>query len=65
LCWSAIQLSTWPFGKYKGHQLSSIPNDYYSWAFKNVDALKEGSSGYDSDLAESVRHVLEARLLAS
>lgn len=65
LCWSAIPLSTWPFGKYKGHQLSSIPNDYYSWAFKNVDALKEGSSGYDSDLAESVRHVLEARLLAS
>lgn len=65
LCWSPIIQRTWPFGKYKGKDLDSIPNDYYSWAFKNVDSLKDDSSDYDMDLAESVRRVLEARLLAA
>jgi DNA polymerase III epsilon subunit-like protein len=64
LCWNPIIQSVWPFGKHKGTLLTDIPNDYYSWAFKNVDSLKEGSAGYDMDLAESVRQVLEARLLA-
>ncbi len=65
LCWSPIIQSTWPFGKYRGKPLAEIPNDYYTWAFNNVDAIREGSSGYDMDLAESVRLTLEARLLGS
>jgi DNA polymerase III epsilon subunit-like protein len=65
LCWNPIIQSVWPFGKHRGVLLTEIPNDYYAWAFANVDSLKEGSAGYDMDLAESVRQVLEARLLAS
>lgn len=62
---SPIPIKTWPFGKYRGQPLSDTPNDYYSWALGNVDSLKEGSSAYDPDLAESVRQVLEARLASS
>jgi DNA polymerase III epsilon subunit-like protein len=65
LCWSPIIQSTWPFGKYRGKLLAEIPNDYYAWALNNVDAIREGSSGYDMDLAESVRRTLEARLLTN
>ena len=65
LCWGPIIQSTWPFGKYKGKSLDNIPNDYYAWAFNNIDSLKEDSGDYDMDLAESVRRVLEARLLAA
>lgn len=65
LCWSPIIQTTWPFGKHRGKTLDSIPNDYYAWAFKNIDAFHEESSGYDGDLVESVRRVLEARLLSS
>jgi DNA polymerase III epsilon subunit-like protein len=65
LCWSPIIQTKWPFGKYRGKPLTEIPNDYYVWAFNNVDAVREESPGYDMDLAESVRLVLEARLLSS
>jgi DNA polymerase III epsilon subunit-like protein len=62
LCWKPIIQSHWPFGKYKGKDLTEIPNDYYAWAFKNIPGLNEDSKEYDSDLAESVRMVLEERL---
>jgi DNA polymerase III subunit epsilon len=65
LCWSPIIQATWPFGKYRGRLLTEIPNDYYAWAFANIDAFQDGSSGYDMDLTESVRRVLEARLLSN
>lgn len=64
LCWSPITQQTWPFGKYRGKPLSEIPNDYYTWAIKNIPALDDSSSEYDMDLSESVRTVLELRLLA-
>jgi DNA polymerase III epsilon subunit-like protein len=65
LCWSPIIQATWPFGKYKGKLLKEIPNDYYTWAFKNVESLKEDSADHDMDLSESVRQVLEQRFLQS
>lgn len=65
LCWSPIIQSTWPFGKYKGSLLTEIPNDYYSWAFKNIPALNEKSSDFNADLTESIRQVLEKRLSAT
>lgn len=65
LCWSPIIQPTWPFGKYRGRPLTEIPNDYYTWAFSNLESLKEDSPAFDMDLAESVRQVLEARLLSA
>lgn len=65
LCWSAIPQVTWPFGKHRGKSLTDIPNDYYTWAFTNLSALNEDSNDYDLDLSESVRKVLEARLLGT
>ncbi len=63
LCWSHIPAKAWPLGKYKGQPLVDVPTDYYIWALKNVSQLQEGQSGYDYDLAESVRSVLETRVL--
>lgn len=63
LCWSHIPAKSWPLGKYKGQLLVDVPTDYYIWALKNVSQLQEGQSGYDYDLAESVRAVLENRVL--
>ena len=63
LCWSHIPAKSWPLGKYKGQPLVDVPTDYYIWALKNVSQLQEGQSGYDYDLAESVRAVLESRVL--
>lgn len=62
LCWSPIIKTKWPFGKHKGALLTAIPTDYYMWAINNMDILNEDKSDYDSDLAESVKRVLEKRL---
>lgn len=62
LSWNHISVKNWPFGKYKGQPLKDVPTDYYLWAFENLSQFKEGQNGYDYDLAESVRAVLEARL---
>ena len=62
LCWSTIPIVSWPFGKYRGVALSEIPDDYWVWALKNLPALNEADAGYDRDLAENVRLLLEARL---
>lgn len=59
---AAIPVSTWPIGKHKGQLLSDVPTDYYLWSMENQGILQENSPGYDFDLAESVRLVLEARL---
>lgn len=64
MSWDHIPVATWPLGKYKGQPLSDIPNDYYAWALKNVGQLQEDQPGFDSDLAESVRQLLEQRLLS-
>jgi DNA polymerase III epsilon subunit-like protein len=63
LCWSPIIQDTWPFGKYRGKLLSDLPTDYYTWAINNMDVFNDDSSGYDRDLAESVRQILEARIV--
>lgn len=63
LCWSHIRIRAWPFGKHKGSPLEDIPDDYYAWALKNMPSLNEADAAYDRDLAESVRAVLEKRLL--
>lgn len=63
LCWSHITIKTWPFGKYKGTPLEDIPDDYYAWALKNIPALNESDAAHDRDLTESIRTVLERRLL--
>lgn len=44
----------WPFGKYKGTAFSEVPDDYYSWALDNMDALKEGNERYDPRLVKSI-----------
>lgn len=62
LCRSHIPVRAWPFGKHKGVPLEDIPNDYYVWALKNVNSLNEDDPGYDPDLSESVRLLLEKRL---
>lgn len=62
LCWQPIIQPKWPFGKYKGKDLTEIPNDYYVWAFANIPGLNEDAKEYDFDLAESVRLTLEQRL---
>lgn len=63
LCWGHIQIRAWPFGKHRGAMLEDIPDDYYAWALKNIPALNESDAAYDRDLAESLRVVLEKRLL--
>ena len=65
LCWSPITVTKWPFGKHRGVALADIPNDYYAWALQNLPALKQGDPGYDHDLSESVRQLLEDRLVQS
>lgn len=64
MSWDYIPVTVWPLGKYRGQALSDVPNDYYVWALKNVSQLQEDQPGYDADLAESVRQVLEQRLLS-
>jgi DNA polymerase III epsilon subunit-like protein len=63
LCWGPINQTVWPFGKNRGKKLVDIPDDYYAWALKNVSALHEDSPDYDFDLTESVRKILESRIL--
>jgi len=58
----AVPVKTWPTGKHKGQTLESIPTEYYLWSMENQGILRENDPGYDFDLAESVRRVLEARL---
>ena len=62
LCWSHIKIAVWPFGKHRGVALTEIPDDYWVWALKNLPALNDADPGYDHDLSESVRLLLEARL---
>jgi len=63
LSWKFIPIKKWPIGgKNKGVLLTDLPNDYYAWALKTLDQLREGSPTYDEDLAESVRLVLSDRL---
>ena len=63
LSWKFIPILKWPIGgKNKGTLLTDLPNDYYVWALKTLDQLREGSPTYDEDLAESVRLVLTERL---
>jgi DNA polymerase III epsilon subunit-like protein len=57
-----IPVENWPMGKYKGTPLVDVPTDYYLWIMENQGVLRENSPGYDFDLAESVRAVLESRL---
>jgi exodeoxyribonuclease X len=57
-----IPVDVWPVGKYKGTPLKDIPSDYYLWSMENQGFLKENDPGYNFDLAESVRAVLETRL---
>ena len=65
LCWSHIDTKIWPFGKHKGRLLSELDNDYYAWALKNLPQLQEVGTSYDADLSESVRRLLEKRLIES
>lgn len=63
LSWKFIPIKKWPIGgKHKGALLTDLSNDYYVWALKTLDQLREGSPQYDEDLAESVRLVLTERL---
>lgn len=63
LSWRFIPIKKWPIGgKHKGVLLTDLDNDYYSWALKTLDQLKEGSPTYDADLAESIILVLSKRL---
>ena len=62
LCWKAIPVTSWPFGKHKGKALSEIDTDYYMWALENMDSLNEEKSSFDPDLATSVAAELERRL---
>lgn len=64
MSWDHIPVKNWPIGKYRGQPLSDIPNDYYVWALKNVSQLQDDQPGFDHDLAESVRQLLEQRLLS-
>jgi exodeoxyribonuclease X len=58
----AVPVKTWPTGKHKGQVLESIPTEYYLWSMENQGILRENDPGYDFDLAESVRKILEVRL---
>jgi exodeoxyribonuclease X len=62
LCWSAFNITHWPFGKHAGTALADLSTDYYLWALEHMDALKEGHPSYDEDLATSVAQELEKRL---
>jgi len=62
LCWTNIPVLTWPYGKHRGVLLQDIDTDYYMWALDNMEYLREGSYGFDADLAASVAEVLEKRL---
>jgi DNA polymerase III epsilon subunit-like protein len=63
LSWKFIPIKIWPIGgKHKGELLTNLTNDYYTWALKTLDQLREGSSNYDEDLTESIRLVLSDRL---
>lgn len=63
LSWRFIPITKWPIGgKHKGALLTDLDNDYYMWALKTLDQLKEGSSNYDVDLVESIKVVLTKRL---
>lgn len=62
LCWSAFNITHWPFGKHAGTALADLSTDYYLWALENMDALKEHHPSYDADLASSVAQELEKRL---
>jgi DNA polymerase-3 subunit epsilon len=64
LCWQPMIYKTWPFGKHKGKAFDEIPDDYYLWALKNLDALNEETADFNPDLSESVRIELERRLEA-
>ena len=63
LCWSPISITVWPFGRYKGSALDTIPLDYFTWALNNMSSLNEKSPDFDVDLAFSVVRELEKRLL--
>jgi len=62
ICWSPIAVKNWPFGKHKGVPLEKVPSDYYIWALNNLDSLKEGSTGFDADLAHSISQELARRV---
>lgn len=62
LCWGFVPMKVFPFGKNKGKTFSEIPTDYYLWALKNMDSLKDTSKSYDPDLAENIRIELEKRI---
>ena len=62
LCWKPIPITTWPFGKYKGKALNTIPSDYFIWALNNMLSLNEKSSDFNPDLAASVVAEMEKRL---
>lgn len=65
LCWKPLPITVWPFGKYKGKNLTEIPNDYYTWALANIPALKEDNPEFDWDLTENLKQVLIERLEAN
>ena len=62
ICWGHIPVTKFPIGKHKGTLLKDVPTDYYMWALKNMDMLKEDDPNCDTDLLESVRQELESRL---
>lgn len=55
-------VTSWPFGKkYKGKKFSELPDDFYKWAFDNIDELDEKHPKYREDIVEIIRVELSKR----
>jgi len=55
-------VTTWPFGKkHRGKKFNELPDDFYAWAFENIDELDEKNSKYREDIVEIIRVVLSER----
>jgi DNA polymerase III epsilon subunit-like protein len=61
ICWEPQVVSTWPFGKNKGKNISDLPNDFLKWAILNVDVLNDSAPAYDPDLAHAVEQEILKR----
>lgn len=55
-------VTSWPFGKkHRGKKFEDLPDDFYAWAFENIDELDEKNSKYRKDIVEKIRVVLSKR----
>lgn len=55
-------VTSWPFGKkYKGKKFSELPDDFYNWAFDNIDELDAKHPKYREDIVEIIRVELSKR----